>query len=109
MNNGVVLFFTLLIAGFYFLYCIPVTLPVGGGTGLTNRILNTGIEADRPHCLKWHTVGEGETQWVLGKRYSSHSDTWQWIKSMRWISRKSEGDEDLKAGESVCISWVKSA
>ena len=105
MNNGVILFFTLLIAGFYILTCIPMTTPISSPP---NQVDHPYIETKggRPVCLKWHTVGKGETQWVLGKRYSSHNDTWQWIKSMRWISRKSLGDEDLKAGESVCVSWA---
>ena len=107
MNNGAVLFFTLLLAGFYLLYCtaIPVrTIDIDPSKISFNREMND----DRPKCYKWHTVGKGETQWVLSERYSSHSDTWRWIKSMRWMSRKSEGDEGLKAGESVCVSWARS-
>ena len=113
MNNGAVLFFTLLLAGFYLLYCTTVTIPVQTVIHVTDKTQNgilPGVEitTGRPPCQQWHTVRKGETQWVLGKRHSSYGNTWQWIKGMRWISRKSEGDEDLKTGESVCVLWVSS-
>lgn len=63
--------------------------------------------ASRPHCVKWHTVRDGENQWIIARTFSQHTDHSRWIKSMRWVSRKSVGDADLKAGESVCVSWEK--
>lgn len=67
------------------------------------------VSNQRPACLKWHKVRRGETQWKLADHYAGRTNKWLWIKSMRWVSRKSVGDSLLKSGESVCVNWRRSA
>ena len=62
----------------------------------------------RPDCLRWHTVQRGQTQWYLATAYSQQKDKQQWLRSMRWISRKYQGDTKLSEGESVCVRWTRS-
>ena len=62
----------------------------------------------RPACLKWHRARKGETQWKLARHYAGRADKWHWMKSMRWVSKKSTNDSVLKVGELVCVNWRKS-
>ena len=104
MNEGLLSFITLLLLGIYLIFCgtntpqiyDPIVIIMPGGVTDTS---------DRPSCVKWHKVRKGDTQWGIANRYDDHDNHWQWIKSMRWVSRKSEGDEDIKTGESVCVVW----
>ena len=59
----------------------------------------------RPACLKWHRARKGETQWKLARHYAGRADKWSWMKSMRWVSKKSTNDSVLKVGELVCVNW----
>jgi len=59
----------------------------------------------RPDCLNWYKVKKGDTQWSVAVRYSKNVDKKDWLKSMRWVSRKGVGDTSMSIGESVCIEW----
>ncbi|PWQ94572.1 hypothetical protein [Leucothrix arctica] len=63
----------------------------------------------RPACFRWHTVQRGQTQWFLATAYSQQKDKQQWLRSMRWISRKYQGDTKLSVGESVCVRWASTS
>jgi len=76
-----------------------------GSSLSTTPALPQNRQGERPSCMQWHTVTQGENQWVIARQYAPHTNRSRWIKSMRWVSRKSVGDEDLKAGESVCVRW----
>lgn len=123
--NGIqsfIAFLILAVFGLYILSCNP-----DFSTGIRNthaaniRVNKASIYVDnrsvrvsrypkvrggnRPNCLKWYRVSRGDTQWSLAQRFTSQKDKNQWLRSMRWISHKSVGDEDIKAGESVCVTW----
>lgn len=119
MNEGVIAFIVFLLAGLYIILCTSGIQPVSPETVFQHKHVHThthtNIRKDpnpepsgRPECTKWYKVRRGDTQWGIANRYAHHDNHWRWIKSMRWVSRKSEGDEDLKAGESVCVAWYHS-
>lgn len=117
--TALISFVVLGIIGLYVVLCFPQIVP---GASLQSERVNGVVSrskknsfkvalpqasksGQRPNCLGWHKVVTGDTQWSIAQRFSKQPGQWQWIKSMRWVSRKSVGDEDLKAGESVCVVW----
>jgi hypothetical protein len=118
MNWGYFGVLVLLVLGFLYFVCgfdqLPcvyrdVVVLIGNSKTEIPSVPSQALTKDdsRPSCYKWHTVNAGETQWVIARQYAQHADKGRWIKSMRWVSRKSVGDDDLKAGESVCVGWGK--
>ena len=118
-------FLVLAAFGLYLLACNPSTsvgtrwsqrtdIRVGTAKVYVNNVSvhtlqSSSSNSDRPSCLKWYRVRRGDTQWSIAQRFTVNTDKNQWIRSMRWVSRKSQGDADLKEGESICVNWGRSS
>lgn len=75
---------------------------------LTNKaiIIEPRKPDTRPACQEWYTIHLDETQWAVSEKFAPKGRNRQeWIASMRYMSHKSEQDQHLRPGETVCIKW----